>query len=260
MGSSGHSRTSKVELRRRGFSEDDIRVAKITQDAQRRTSAPVHTLGQICTGQAPPATEPAQLTERQLRKRGRIGTAAILLDQEALTEPDRVRQTRLRSLAHEAKELAKVPVQLEFDFFKGNRMIADEFHDAVRDRLNMRPLSVSKRATAIMVLAEICRQLPWEDHVCPRTAADLAEILKMHRGELSESLTLLEEIGAIQRAKRGRTKVITVTPEGAYRGNVNNHAAAVDAYAKTLADAGNVIPLKRQQFDIEDAIRETPKP
>ena len=125
-------------------------------------------------------------------------------------------------------------------------MIADEFHDAVRDRLNMQPLSVSKRATAIMVLSEVCRQLPWGDHVCPKTAAELADILKMHRGEMSDSLALLEEIGAIQRVRRGRTKVITVTPEGAYRGNVNHHAGAVDAYKKTLTDAGNVVPLRAE--------------
>jgi len=152
------------------------------------------------------------------------------------------------------KELAAKPVQLEFDFFKGNRMIADEFHDTVRDRLNMQPLSVSKRATAIMVLSEVCRQLPWEDHVCSKTATELADILKMHRGEMSDSLALLE---AIRRVKRGRTKVITVTPEGAYRGNVNNHPSAVDNYKKTLK-AGNVVPLRSAQLDLEDAIAAAP--
>jgi hypothetical protein len=235
---------SVKELKRRGVSDQDIRTAHIVQDAQRRTGSPVQSLGQIIAGRPLVASEPADLTQRQLRKRGRYGAAALLTDQEALTESDSDRALKARHASAILKELAAKPQQLEFDFFKGNRMIADEFHDAVRDRLNGQPLSVSRRATAIMVLAEICRHLPWESHVCPKTAADLADILKMHRGELSESLALLEQIGAILRVKRGRTKVITVTPEGAFRGRVDQHAAAVDSYRKTLAEAGNVVPLR----------------
>ena len=66
----------------------------------------------------------------------------------------------------------------------------------------------------------------------------------MNHSDMARSLTLLEEIGAIRRVKRGRTKVITVTPEGAYRGKVDNHAKAVDAYKETMKKAGNVIPLR----------------
>lgn len=40
------------------------------------------------------------------------------------------------------------------------------------------------------------------------------------------------------RVKRGRTKIITVTPEGAFRGDVNRHAAAVNRYK------GEVVPLR----------------
>ena len=236
---------SAKELRRRGVSDEEMRTARILQDAQRRTGSPVKTLGQIFSGQpATQPTRPADLTERQLRKRGRIGQAALLLDQEALTDPDFIRKTQLRSLAHAAKELANIPAPLEYDFFKGNRMIADEFHDAVRDRLRALNLTTAKMGSAVMVLAEICRHLPWEDHVCPRTAADLADILGMNHSDMARSLTLLEEIGAIRRVKRGRTKVITVTPEGAYRGKVDNHAKAVDAYKETMKKAGNVIPMR----------------
>ncbi len=235
---------SAKELRRRGVDNSDIRTARIVQDAQRRTGSPVQTLGQIIDGRQPTATEPASLTDRQLRKRGRYGAAALLTDQEALTEADSDRALKARHASAILKELAQRPKQLEFDFFKGNRMIADEFHDAVRDRLGAMNLTVAKRGTAVMVLAEICRHLPWEGHQCSKTAADLSALLKMTRHDMSDILSILEKIGAIHRVSQGRTKVITVTPEGAYRGNVNHHAGAVDAYKKTLTDAGNVIPLR----------------
>ena len=231
-------------LRRRGVDDQDIKTARMLQEVQRRTGSPVQSLHTKGTGENPPSQAPADLTARQLRKRGRIGQAALLLDQEAVTESDLVRRTRLRSLAHEAKTLAQKPVQLEFDFFKGNKMIADEFHDAVRDRLNALDLSVAKRGVAMMVLAEICRHLPWEDHTCTKTASELAELLKIVPPDMSDFLSILEKIGAIHRVKRGRTKVITVTPEGAFRGRVDHHAEAVASYKKTLTDAGNVVPLR----------------
>jgi len=247
---------SVKELKRRGVDNSDIRTARIVQDAQRRTGSPVQTLGQIIDGRQPTATEPASLTDRQLRKRGRYGAAALLTDQEALTESDSDRALKARHASAILKELASKPKQLEFDFFKGNRMIADEFHDAVRDRLRALEITTAKMASAVMVLAEICRHLPWEDHVCPRSASDLADLLGMNQSDMARSLALLESIGAIQRVTRGRTKVITVTPEGAYRGNVNHHAAAVDSYRKAVAD--NVVPLKKGQLDIEDAIAAAP--
>ena len=52
------------------------------------------------------------------------------------------------------------------------------------------------------------------------------------------TLKLLEEIGAIRRVKRGRVKVITVTPEGAFRGNINHHAQAVERYKLDVIDGG----------------------
>ena len=238
---------SVKEFKRRGVSDDDLRTAHIVQDAQRRTGSPVQSIGQILSGKNPVATEPSSLTERQLRKRGRYGAAALLTDQEALTESDGERALKARHASAILKELANKPQQLEFDFFKGNRMIADEFHDAVRDRLSALNLTVAKRGTAVMVLAEICRHLPWEGHECSKTAADLSTILKMTRHDMSDILFTLEQIGAIHRVPRGRTKVITVTPEGAFRGRVDQHAATVDSYKKTLAEAGNVVPLRPAQ-------------
>ena len=243
---------SAKELRRRGVPDGDIRTARIVQDAQRRTGSPVHTLGQIIDGRQPTSTDPASLTERQLRKRGRIGQAALLLDQEALTDADLVRQTRLRALAAEAKELAHQPTQLEFDFFKGNWSVADEYHDTIRDRIHALPLSPAQRAMAVMVMAEIVRWLPWKDAACSKTAAEIQALLKVRQADVSRAIATLESVGAIRRVARGRTKMIYVNPEGAYRGPIDQHAAAVDSYRKVLTDAGNVVPLR--QLDIEDVI------
>ena len=55
---------------------------------------------------------------------------------------------------------------------------------------------------------------------------------------MADTLKLLEEVGAIKRVKRGRTKIITVTPEGAFRGNVNNHAKAVERYKLDVIEGG----------------------
>ena len=55
---------------------------------------------------------------------------------------------------------------------------------------------------------------------------------------MADTLKLLEEIGAIQRVKRGRTKVITVTPEGAFRGNVNEHGRTVERYRLDVIEGG----------------------
>jgi len=38
--------------------------------------------------------------------------------------------------------------------------------------------------------------------------------------------------------KRGQVKVITVTPEGAFRGNIHNHAQAVERYKLDVIDGG----------------------
>ncbi|MCT6565588.1 hypothetical protein N4296_13605, partial [Staphylococcus aureus] len=48
--------------------------------------------------------------------------------------------------------------------------------------------------------------------------------------DMATTLALLERIGAITRTKRGRTKLITINPEGAFRGDVTRHAEAVDRY------------------------------
>jgi predicted transcriptional regulator of viral defense system len=93
-----------------------------------------------------------------------------------------------------------------------------------------------------MVLAEVIRRLGWQTYECTHTAADIAQQMELHPMVVSDALGLLERVGAISRIKRGRKKVIIVTPEGAYRGNIANHADAVDRYRK-------VVPLPRRGED-----------
>ena len=56
---------------------------------------------------------------------------------------------------------------------------------------------------------------------CTKTAADLCRLTGIAKPHMSVCLDLLERVGAIGRVKRGRVKLITVTPEGAFRGNVH---------------------------------------
>ena len=78
-----------------------------------------------------------------------------------------------------------------------------------------------------------------------KTAAELADLLGVQPASMTRTLQLLESVGAITRIKRGRTKVITVTPEGAYRGDINRHAEAVDQYR------AEVLPIRRSNPDDE---------
>ncbi|HQT89936.1 MAG TPA: ArsR family transcriptional regulator, partial [Acidiphilium sp.] len=122
-------------------------------------------------------------------------------------------------------------VQLEFDFFGGgNVSLGHQFIDAIQGRLLQTKATPAERATALATLTMIVRHLGWQSYSCEKTAADLCELLGFEPAPMARTLALLEQIGAITRAKRGRTKVITINPEGAFRGDVNRHAEAVDRY------------------------------
>ena len=101
------SRIPIHELRRMGVSREDIEAAQITQEAQRRTGAPVQSIG-VIVGAAKPRTRhnpnpPVSLTDRALRKRGTYDQAAMLLDQQALQESSPERAV----IARQAAKLAK---------------------------------------------------------------------------------------------------------------------------------------------------------
>lgn len=226
------------ELRRRGYDPADIAAAQQQQDATRRAGGPFRTLGEILAGipaRPRPSAAPEDLTARQLRRRGRYGQAALLADQEALTESDPGRAVKARAASATLKELARRPERTAYNFFGGNVTVAHDYHDAVRDRLIASGASPAERGVAHMVLAEVIRWLGWQSFECTRSAAEIATRTGLHPAVVSEAVRRLESVGAIGRIKRGRTKVITITPEGVFRGNVNHHAEAVDRYNAEVA-------------------------
>ena len=238
------SRLSIHELRRMGVSQEDIDLARITQKAQRRTGAPIQSIGVIVGavdprphGTARVSDQPVSLTERALRRRGSYDQAALLLDQKALEEKDPERALRARELARGAKDLGAAG-QIEFNFFGGNVSLAFQYQDAVSERLRNSGCSLAQQHQAKAVLWDIVRHLGWQSYECTKTAAELCEITQINAAHMARTLKLLEDVGAIRRVKRGRTKVITVTPEGAFRGNVNEHGKVVERYRLDVIEGG----------------------
>lgn len=235
------------ELRRSGVSQEDIELAKATQEAQRRNGVPVQSIA-VLVGAAEPRQRhnpnpPTDLTDRALRRRGTYDQAALLLDQQALQESSPERAAMARELAQGAKELS-ASNQIEFDFFGGgNVSIAFQYQDAVTERLFEAAPTTTKAKEAGMILWIICRHLSWQSYECTKSAADLCEITHTKPPNMASALKLLEEVGAIRRVKRGRNKIITVTPEGAFRGNVNNHAQAVERYRLDVIEGGKKADL-----------------
>lgn len=234
-------RLSIRELRRRGVPQEDLDLARITQEAQRRTGSQVQSVG-VLVGAVTPhrrggPNPPTDFTKQALRRRGSYDQAALLLDQQALQELSPERAARARELGQGAKELGAAG-QIEFDFWRGNVSIAFQFQDAVTERLMAKAPTVAVRDRALVTLGQIIRHLAWQSHECTKTAAELCDTLRYDKGDMARTLQLLEDVGAIQRVKRGRTKVITVTPEGAFRGNVNNHGQAVERYRLDVIEGG----------------------
>ena len=243
------SRVSLRELRRMGVPQEDIDLALATQAAQRHNGSPVQSIA-VLVGAVPPvhhrrdqpvdtpASPALDLTERALRRRGTYDQAALLLDQRALQESSPERASRAREAAQTAKELGAAQ-QIEFDFFGGgNVSIAFQYRQAITTRLKQAAPTPAKRNEAIAVLWEIVGNLAWQSYECTKTAADLCDDLGMKASDMSTTLKLLEDVGAIHRVKRGRTKIITVTPEGAFRGNVNTHAQTVERFKLDVIEGG----------------------
>lgn len=226
------------ELRAAGVPEENIAMAQVTQDAQRRTGSPVQSIGVIVGVTTPRATPTINMTEKAMRRRGPYDQAALLLDQQALQESTPERASKAREAAKFAKELSTT-VQLEFAFFKGgNVSLAHEYMDAMTDRLMHAAPTIAKRNEALAVLWIMTRHMAWESYEVQKTAAELSDLTGIKPSHLSVTMKLLEDIGAIRRVRKGRTNVITITPEGIYRGDINNHAKAVGRYKMEVIDGG----------------------
>jgi hypothetical protein len=192
-------------------------------------------------GARPPAE--AALTDfirRKLRGRDRCGQIEFLATQQALVEPDLGKAATLRAIGATAGSLSRKPQQLEFDFFgagekAGNFSFGRQFLDTINGRLITAARTTCQQSEARSVLLWIGRWIGYERHVCEKTEAELAKELDMGRGHLARVLGLLEKIGAITRVTRRGKKVIAVTPEGIYRGDVTRHATAVERYQAEIA-------------------------
>jgi hypothetical protein len=157
----------------------------------------------------------------------------LLTDQAALNEKSPTKAAQARLASGMLKILAERP-QSEFDFFMGNVSRGDQYHDAIRERLLAAPITPAERLAAGRVLTEITRWLGWQTHECTKTASELAALLGVHKVFMARMLKLLESVDAIRRIKRGSMKTICITPEGAYRGNITQHAAAVAKYNREV--------------------------
>lgn len=230
------------ELREMGYSSEDIETAKMTQEGQRRGCSPVQSIAVIVGAVEQRARHnpnpPASLTDQAMRRRGTYDQAALLLDQQALQESSPERAAKAREAAQAAKELSAAH-QIEFDFFGGgNVSIAFQYQDAVTERLFERAKTAAQAKEAMSILWTICRHMKWESYECTKAAADLCELTRTDKAHMSRALDLLEQVGAIRRVKDGRAKIITVTPEGAFRGNVNHHAKAVERFKLDVIEGG----------------------
>jgi len=227
------------DLRQLGVSAEDLQIAKQHQARQRAAGVPVQSLA-VITGHASPrpASNVADFTKAALGRRGgRYDQAAFLLDQAALNEASPERAEQAREAAAKAKELS-ASRQLEFDFFGGNVSIAHQYQDAVTERLRHSGQSLAVQHRALAVLWQITRHLAWQSYACQKSAAELCDITGIDKAHMARALDLLEHVGAIRRVKQGRRKLITVTPEGAFRGNVTNHGKAVEQFRLDVIEGG----------------------
>ena len=116
--------------------------------------------------------------------------------------------------------------------------IAFQYQDAVTERLFATAPTTTKAKEALSILWTICRRLGWQTYECTKIVSQLCDITGNKPSNMSKALDLLEHVGAIHRVKRGRVKVITITPEGAFRGNINEHGKTVERFKLDVIEGG----------------------
>jgi DNA-binding MarR family transcriptional regulator len=244
---------SNKALKGQGYSPDDIALARLIQQKQREAGAPPRSLLEILQGQPArprPQASPADLTANQLKRRGAYGQAALLADQAALSERDPHKAEQARQAATILKGLGKTN-HLEYNILAGNFSMSHEFLDTLNLRLKESGATIAARNAAVAALVFIARNLEFQGFACTKNAAELSELLGVKPQTMKDTLKLLEKVGAITRIKRGRQKVITINPEGAFRGSLD---PANPTHAKAVAEyKAKVLPFRDpRQLDIED--------
>jgi hypothetical protein len=151
----------------------DFDLARAQQRAEERAGRVPRPLADVLAGKLPTVSlaSAADLTARQLRRRGHFGQAALLADQGALLESDAERAGTARAASVILKGLARRPPQLEFDFFMGNVSLGHQYHDTVLSRLRASEAPASEQRTALAVLGLVVRWLGWQTYACEKACA-----------------------------------------------------------------------------------------
>ncbi len=110
--------------------------------------------------------------------------------------------------------------------------------NAVTERLSAVGPTGARANEALRILWTLRRHIGWQSYGCARTASQLCEVTRTDRARMARLPELPEDMGAIRRVKRGRVKVITVTPEGAFQGSFHRHGRTVERYRFDVIDGG----------------------
>jgi hypothetical protein len=251
-----------TKLRRLGVPEDDLKAAQEMRRRQANLGAPVLSLSVICgitvprRGAGASGGDPTQFRNRQLRGKSAGQQAALLTRVAALGLESPSAQLLGRRIATELDELFEAPVHQEFDFMRGNVTLAHHYQDIIEDRLTKSGSSPAQQSTALAILWTLTRFLAWQSYEVTIGASEIATRKCLDKVTVSKALKLLESIGAISQVKRGRRKVILITPEGAYRGSIDHHTETATKFRFEVIKGGRAKP-DGEQIDIEDAIAAT---
>jgi hypothetical protein len=223
-------------LKQQGVADDDLQLAMATQESQRRLGSGAQSLEDILAGRAAPkprrsGVDVVPLSDRQMRRRGLPGQAALVAFQAAEHSDDPEQKRQCLKAAEILRAATRGPVQLEFNFFKENWSVSSEYLDAVMTRLQGKPHELE----AWKVLVGLMRFVDKHDPECKfGTQEKLAGYVGMRRQHVTRALSLLEAVGAIRRVKEGRGTRVYINPEGIYRGDMNKHAETVAKFAKVV--------------------------
>lgn len=172
--------------------------------------------------------------------------AALLLEWQALQEGNPDRAALAHDLARRTREFCAADQSGAGSYAKAAKeALATQYKGAVSERLRASGRTLAQQQQAKAVLWEIVRHLARQSCECTETAAALCEISGIKPPNMAETLKLLEEVGAIRRMKRGRLKVIMVTPELACRNHIMNFAPPAGRTRFDVIDGGKHGPETR---------------
>jgi hypothetical protein len=254
MSTSHHANTTRGNYQREHpeRSEGALDLFRLQQDAERRAGIRPRTIAEISAEkrQHGPTNLKQRvgaglvdLTPRQLRRRGPRSRVALQLDQDALTERSPAVQAVLRDASSKLKSLPDKPAQIAFDLIGGgNRVLGNQYVDSILGGLASTGFSHARKQRALAVLIYVWRWVRFGTYECYKNAAELADLAELHPAHMSRTLKDLEDIGAIKQTRRGRVKIIVVTPEGLYCGAWERRDLVQGLYLLEVVHADSIVP------------------